>query len=136
MSLIICNPVFDDLTRSPGPHPAPSAAPSGCRWCGIPGREHTQQRRLSAPRHPWQPPTTVQILARMRARRAARLTARAALYHVVTAEVTTWSYLSDTPSTDEYCADCGDDDCARWIRIQERIDDRRDRCRRQQPTGR
>ncbi|MGZ2361467.1 hypothetical protein LRE75_33115 [Streptomyces sp. 372A] len=58
----------------------------------------------------------------MRARRSARITAPVTRYHVATGETTTWSYLSDTPITEEFCADCADAECPRWIRIWERID--------------
>lgn len=52
------------------------AIPSACRWDGVPEREHAQQ--WVAPSkggpgwHRYVPPTDAQILARMRARRAAK----------------------------------------------------------------
>ena len=52
--------------------------PGGCRWCRIPEREHMQ--RWMPPSkggpgwHQWEPPTDAQILARMKARRAANTT--------------------------------------------------------------
>ncbi|MEU9849318.1 hypothetical protein [Streptomyces sp. NPDC047985] len=72
--------------------------------------------------HQWEQPTRDQRLARMQARRDARLSATPAKYHAATAENATWSYLSDAPYTVEYCADCGDAECARWMRVQERLD--------------
>lgn len=47
--------------------------PSGCRWCGLPARGHAQRHPGSGiPWHSYAEPTQPQILARMRARRAAR----------------------------------------------------------------
>ncbi|MFI6282887.1 hypothetical protein [Streptomyces sp. NPDC050988] len=138
MNLIICNPLIasvDDLYQSPDRHPHGPAAPSGCRWCCVEEREHMQRRKPSASCHTWERPADVQILARMRARHAARITAPAILYHAATAEATTWSYISDAPVTDEFCADCGDSECTRWIRTQERIEAHRDRLRLQRKSG-
>jgi len=135
MNLIICNPLIagiDDLYQSPDRHPRGPAAPSGCRWCCVEEREHMQP---SAGFHTWERPAAVQILARMHARHAARITAPATLYHAATAEATTWSYISDTPVTDEFCADCGDSECTRWIRTQERIEARKDRRRLQRKAS-
>ncbi|WP_331731996.1 hypothetical protein OG613_47275 (plasmid) [Streptomyces sp. NBC_00015] len=122
MDLIICNPVIDDIPQNPDRHPHESAAPSGCRWCGVEKREHMQRREPSAGCLSWERPTGVQILARMHARHAARITAAPTQYHASSVEATTWSYVSDTPATDEFCADCGDSECPRWIRTQERIE--------------
>lgn len=47
--------------------------PSSCRWCAIPEREHAQRWKPPADWHPFVPPTSAQILSRMRARRAARI---------------------------------------------------------------
>lgn len=46
--------------------------PSGCRWCGIEAHHHAQEWSTAAGYHVWWPPTDAQILARMRARRAAK----------------------------------------------------------------
>ena len=46
--------------------------PSGCRWCGISERYHGQRWVPSHSWHKWEQPTPAQILARMKARRAAR----------------------------------------------------------------
>ncbi|MEU0691933.1 hypothetical protein [Streptomyces uncialis] len=66
------------------PHPAPCrwpsyphctchpANPSACGQCGVPERQHAQQWEPSAGWHTWVAPSQAQILARMRARRAAR----------------------------------------------------------------
>ncbi|MER7835290.1 hypothetical protein ABTY98_05105 [Streptomyces sp. NPDC096040] len=50
--------------------------PYGCRWCGIDPAEHRARRTAAAGLHTWARPTRAQILARMRARRAARAEAR------------------------------------------------------------
>jgi hypothetical protein len=131
MSLTICNPVIDDLIQNPDRNPHGPTAPSGCRWCGVEEREHMQRHKRRACCHTWERPTGVQILARMRARRAARITAPPPQYHAASAEDTTWSYVSDSPVTDEFCADCGDPECPRWIRTQKRIEDRKRRLRLQ-----
>lgn len=47
-------------------------APYGCRWCGEPRRGHGRQYVPSTGWHPWEQPTSKQILARMRARRTRR----------------------------------------------------------------
>lgn len=49
-----------------------SAEPSGCRHCGIPERQHYQQWKPPIGWHQWVQPEQSQILARMKARRAAR----------------------------------------------------------------
>ncbi|MFJ7998970.1 hypothetical protein ACIQ7D_17740 [Streptomyces sp. NPDC096310] len=46
-------------------------SPFGCRWCGIARRSHGRQWIASQGWHAWEQPTNAQILARMRARRAA-----------------------------------------------------------------
>jgi hypothetical protein len=43
--------------------------PYGCRWCGIPQREHAQRWKPPAGWHTWEQPTNAQIKARMLARR-------------------------------------------------------------------
>lgn len=51
------------------------AAPiDGCRWCGVPAREHAQRWKPPVGWHQWAAPTNALILARMLARRAARTT--------------------------------------------------------------
>ncbi|MFC8447587.1 hypothetical protein [Kitasatospora sp. NPDC057223] len=47
-----------------------TAAPSGCRHCGISKPEHMQRWKSGVGWHAWEPPTQAQILARMKARRA------------------------------------------------------------------
>ncbi|MFF7953914.1 hypothetical protein [Streptomyces griseorubiginosus] len=142
MNLIICNPLIagvDDLYQrhlyQRWDRNSQGLAPSGCRWCCVDEREHIQRRQSSAGCHTWERPADVQILARMRARSAASITAPATLYHVATAEATTWSYISDAPVTDEFCADCGDPECNRWIRTQERIEVRKDGLRLQRKAS-
>ena len=49
---------------------APS--PYGCRWCGEARHHHGRSWVGSRGIHVWEQPTSAQILARMRARRAAR----------------------------------------------------------------
>nr|WP_051766082.1 hypothetical protein [Streptomyces sp. NRRL F-5135] len=51
-------------------HTPPS--PFGCRWCGIDRRSHGRQWVASQGMHAWERPTDAQILARIRARRAAQ----------------------------------------------------------------
>ncbi|MDI9836225.1 hypothetical protein [Streptomyces sp. KAU_LT] len=59
--------------RHPDGTPPP---PFGCRWCGIHPAEHRARRTAAAGLHTWERPTDAQILARMRARRVARVEAR------------------------------------------------------------
>lgn len=47
-------------------------APSACRHCPVPEREHMQRWTKAAGWHPWTEPTDQQRLARMRNRRDAR----------------------------------------------------------------
>jgi hypothetical protein len=51
-----------------------SADPGGCGLCGIPRHEHMQRWASPAGWHTWVQPSNDQILARMKARRAARAT--------------------------------------------------------------
>jgi len=66
--------------------------------------------------HSWERPTNAQILARMRARRAARLNAAPPKYHATTR----WTGTPGDPEDPGYelCADCGTENCARYLRIQ------------------
>ncbi|MEU3656469.1 hypothetical protein AB0E67_27410 [Streptomyces sp. NPDC032161] len=96
--------------------------PNACRHCGIDQREHMRRWKRPAGWHEWTPPTQGQIKQRMRARRFARISALPPECHATTAESTEWSYACDTPCTTEYCADCGDAECPRWLRVQERLD--------------
>jgi hypothetical protein len=77
----------DNVPVAPTPAPAPfpsgtrvrhadTPAPSGCRWCGHEQRGHGHSFVRSVGGHRWEPPTMAQRLARMRARRAARLSAQ------------------------------------------------------------
>lgn len=50
------------------------AEPSAWRWCAIPSREHAQQWKPPVGWHQHTPPTTAQILDRMKARRASKET--------------------------------------------------------------
>ncbi|MFJ7990274.1 hypothetical protein [Streptomyces sp. NPDC096351] len=105
----------------PDGHPP---VPSGCRWCGLSGT-HWQFWRPGKGYHQYEPPTQAQILARMRARRKARL-AGPALLHATTA----WAPDPDGESADSYCKDCGNSACARWWRIENRLHLRRQGLRR------
>ena len=49
-----------------------TTTPNGCRHCGIPERQHYRQWKAPVGWHQWQKPTSAQILARMKARRATR----------------------------------------------------------------
>jgi hypothetical protein len=76
--------------------------------------------------HAWKRPTRAQILARMRARRRARLEAPPTQYHATTA----WAPDAGGESADPYCADCGTTACRRWDRIYDQIQLRRQGLRR------
>ncbi|MEU9947046.1 hypothetical protein [Streptomyces sp. NPDC047939] len=102
---------------------APS--PNACRHCGLDLREHMQRWKTGVGWHKWTPPTQDQIKTRMRARRFAHNSALPPEYHATTAEYTEWNYACDTPDTTEYCADCGDAECPRWMRVQDRLDEQR-----------
>lgn len=52
--------------------------PSGCQHCGVERHDHFQRWTTEARWHKWTPPTQEQILARMKARRAARLAPKVA----------------------------------------------------------
>lgn len=102
-----------------------TATPNGCRWCGIEQREHMQRWKPPAGWHKWEAPTDVQRLARMRARREARITAaldaerdrRAGWGRGYHAD----AYASGPDGEDPVCADCRQPDCPRYWRIQARI---------------
>lgn len=65
------------LHHGPVRHPdGTPPLPFGCRWCGIHPAEHRARRTAAAGLHTWERPTRAQVLARMRARRAARAEAR------------------------------------------------------------
>ena len=95
--------------------------PNGCHHCGINQRDHMQRWTKPAGWHQWTPPTDAQILARMRARRTARLTAPKPKYHATTG----WDPAPDGESADPYCADCATPACFRWSRIQARLNHHR-----------
>ncbi|MFD7980262.1 hypothetical protein [Streptomyces sp. NPDC059071] len=101
--------------RFPDGHPP---APFGCRWCGAEERAHAQRWRPSAGWHTWVQPTRAQILARMRARRAALLNAPPTEYHATTS----WSADHHGEPDAEFCAECSREDCPRWLRVQQRLD--------------
>jgi hypothetical protein len=42
--------------------------PEGCRWCGIPYREHAQNWVKSKGWHGWEAPTKKQVRARIQAK--------------------------------------------------------------------
>jgi hypothetical protein len=96
-------------------------SPDGCRWCGIAQRGHFQQWKPPARWHKWEQPSQEQILARMLARRAARLDAQPVKYHAVTA----WAADATGEEGIPFCSDCGTECCRQWIRIQTRLDQRR-----------
>ncbi|MFE1515831.1 hypothetical protein ACFW9I_03180 [[Kitasatospora] papulosa] len=96
-------------------------SPNACQHCNI-DLPHGWQYTPDAGLHQWEQPTQTQIKARMRARRFARNSALPTQYHAATAEFTEWNYACDTPDTTEYCADCGDAECPRWSRIQDRLE--------------
>lgn len=98
--------------------------PYGCRWCGTEQSGHGQRWKASVGLHRWEQPTRVQILARTRARRRARLTPT--LLHATTG----WAPDPGGESADPYCADCGNTTCPRWNRIQDRVQLRRQGLRR------
>ncbi|MFD3336113.1 hypothetical protein ACFWV1_26220 [Streptomyces sp. NPDC058700] len=99
--------------------------PFGCRWCGTEQSGHGRRWKPGHGMHPWEQPTPKQILARMRARRTARRTARLnappAQHHATTGLAP--DETGESPI--EYCADCRTDGCARWARIQARLDRQR-----------
>lgn len=70
--------------RYPADRPPP---PFGCRWCGTEHGGHGRRWIPGKGIHRWEQPTNAQILARMRARRAARLNAQPAQFHVATAQI-------------------------------------------------
>ncbi|MFF1444179.1 hypothetical protein [Streptomyces sp. NPDC058295] len=93
----------------------------GCRWCGITKQEHMQRWSRTAGWHVWTPLTQEQILARMLARRNARLTAVPAVYHAATG----WAADSTGEEGIPFCADCKTEFCPRWSRVQARLDQQR-----------
>lgn len=107
------------LRRNPIRHPdGQPPDPFGCRWCGTPQYHHGRSYNAGAGMHGWERPTNAQILARMRARRAARITAPAPRYHATTR----WTGIPGDPEDPGYelCADCGTETCAQYLRIQQR----------------
>lgn len=93
--------------------------PFGCRWCGTEQRGHGRRWKPGAGLHTWQRPTNAQIIARMTARRAARLNAAPPEYHALTR----YSGTHSDPDDEGYalCADCGTDACPQYQRIQTRL---------------
>ncbi len=102
-----------DVTRH---RTAPS--PFGCRWCGEQASRHGRRYVSSRGMHAWEQPTNTQIIARMQARRAARL-ARPATAQDRTRAVHADAYPAPE---DPRCVTCHRDDCPRYWRIQNRID--------------
>lgn len=105
--------------------------PSGCRWCGADEYGHAQRWKPGHGWHTWEQPTDAQTLARMRARRNARLTAPPAQYHGTTG----WAPDHTGESADPYCADCRTTACPRWNRIYDRIKAREQGLRHWPRTG-
>lgn len=96
-------------------------SPDGCRWCGITRRGHARQWKQPVGWHTWEQPEQGQILARMLARRAARLNAAPPVFHAATG----WAPDATGEEGIPFCADCGTESCRQWIRIQTRLDQRR-----------
>jgi len=125
MSLVTRDPATG-LRRGPIIYPdGRPPVPSGCRWCGAGQYGHARRHAPGHGWHTWEQPTDAQILARMRARRNARLNAQSA-YHFTTG----WAPDPGGESADPYCADCGTPACPRWERLHNRIHLRRQGLRR------
>lgn len=76
MTLVTRDPATG-LRRGPVRYPdGRPPVPSGCRWCGVEHRRHGRRWSDASGWHTWTAPTSAQVLARMRARRAARPEAR------------------------------------------------------------
>jgi hypothetical protein len=95
--------------------------PFGCTYCGDERHHHGSQWAPIIGMHQWMEPTQVEILKRMRRRRAARLNAEPAKYHATTG----WAADHTGESGEPYCADCKTDGCRPWMRIQDRLDRQR-----------
>ncbi|MFF6844707.1 hypothetical protein ACFY8X_38955 [Streptomyces tanashiensis] len=125
MSLVTRDPVTG-LRRNPIRFPDGNPpTPYGCRWCGTGQSGHGQRWKASVGIHRWELPTRAQVLARMRARRRARLAGPEPLH-----ATTGWAPDHTGESADPYCADCRTDTCARWNRIYDRLQLRRQGLRR------
>ncbi|MFF8840535.1 hypothetical protein [Streptomyces sp. NPDC015130] len=125
MTLVTRDPATG-LSRNPIRYPdGQPPTPYGCRWCGTEQGGHGRRWKPGAGLHVWEQPTDAQILARMRARRTARLAGPAPL-HATTA----WAPDPDGESADSYCRDCGTSACPRWWRIDNRLQLRRQGLRR------
>lgn len=121
MSLVTRDPATG-LRRDPISYPdGQPPTPYGCRWCGTEHSGHGQRWKASVGLHRWEQPTREQVLARMRARRTARLNALPAQYHATTR----WVPDPGGESADQYCADCGTSACFQWNRIYDRLQLRR-----------
>lgn len=103
--------------------PETDRMPTACGICGINPREHCQQWKEPVGWHTWQMPAQQQIKARMLARRFARLVARAERPNVRFHATANWSG-SHVPDDEGqmFCADCGRDNCPRFLRIQAHLD--------------
>ena len=75
--------------------------PSGCRWCGVERRHHGSRYLPGRGYHAWDQPTERQILARMKARRAA--------FKAVCRCVKPWQQYPLAPVVDPWR--CEADDC-------------------------
>jgi hypothetical protein len=72
MTLVTTDPATG-LRRGPIRYPdGRPPVPSGCRWCGTQRGHHGSSWSRAVGLHRWEKPTDKQVLARMRARRAAR----------------------------------------------------------------
>lgn len=91
--------------------------PYGCLWCGT-GQDRHGRRWAPAlsDTHSWEKPDSATVLDRMLRRRADRLAAEPTKYHATTA----WAADATGESGEPYCADCKNDGCRQWIRIQDR----------------
>ena len=102
------------------PRPA-FEAPYGCRWCGIQRYHHGRRWIPVIGMHAWEQPSDAQILERMLRRLADRLAALPAVCHATTG----WAPDHTGEEGIPFCADCKTDSCARWMRIQTRLDRQR-----------
>lgn len=72
-SSLVTRDLATGLRRGPIRYPdGKPPAPYGCRWCGVQQSGHCTRWSNAARLHRWAPPTSAQILARMKARQAAR----------------------------------------------------------------
>jgi hypothetical protein len=71
MSDLVTRDPATGLRRNPIRHPdGQPPTPFGCRWCGTEQGGHGSRWVASRGMHRWERPTSVQMLARMKTRRA------------------------------------------------------------------